>query len=97
MSFDPDSFGAPSGGRGRDTYDDYGSSSSRGESKFRTIPLVVTIVFAIAAIVCTVMSFTLNGSDLTSAEESLKSALLLGGIASFIGLIVAGRKITRRR
>jgi hypothetical protein len=97
MSFDPDSFGAPSSGRGRDTYDDYGSSSQRGESKFRTIPLVVTILFGIIAIVCTVISFTLNGTALTASEESLKSGLLLGGIASFIGLIVAGRKITRKR
>ena len=96
-SFDPDSFGAPSSGRGRNDYnDDYGSSRNSSESNFRPIPLILTVVFALIAIGCTVVSFTLNGSDLTSAEESLKSGLLLGGIAAFIGLIVTGRKVSRK-
>lgn len=96
-SFDPDSFGSSGSGRGRDTYDDgYGSSRGGSESKFRPVPLVLSIIFALIAIGCTVVSFTLNGTDLTADQQSLKSFLLLGGIGAFIGLIVTGRKISRR-
>lgn len=95
-SFDPDNFGAPSSSsksRGSSSYDNYDSGRS-GDSSFRTVPLVLTIVFALIAVVCVVMSFGL-GTDLTSEQETMKSILLLGGIASFIALIVVGRKIKR--
>lgn len=97
-SFDPDNFGAPTkgGGRSNDNYDS-GSSKNSGESRFRTVPLVLAVIFGIAAIVCAVISFGLNGTDLTSAEESLRSTVLLGGIASFLGLIVTARKAVRSR
>ena len=98
-SFDPDNFGSTSSGRGRgsSSYDDHdsGRSSGRsGESGFRTVPLVLTILFALVALVCTVISFGL-GTDLTAEQESQKSILLLAGMASFIALIVVGRKIKR--
>jgi hypothetical protein len=98
-SFDPDNFGAPTtkgGGRSYDGYDS-GSSKNSGESRFRTVPLVLSVIFGIAAIVCAVISFGLNGTNLTASEESLRSTVLLVGIASFIGLIVTARKAVRKR
>lgn len=98
-SFDPENFGAPqTKGRGR-SYDEYDSdSSSRDrESRFNTVPLVLAVIFGIASAVCAIISFTMDGTDLTAAEQSMKSTLLLVGMASFIGLIVTARKSVRRR
>lgn len=96
-SFDPENFGAPqTKGRGRDSYNDSGNYRD-SESRFRTVPLVLAVIFGIAAVVCAVMSFGLNGADLTADQQSLRSTLLLVGIASFIGLIVTARNAVRRR
>lgn len=98
-SFDPENFGAPqTKGRDRDSYSDYDSSSSRdSESRFRTVPLVLAVIFGIAAVVCAIMSFGMNGTDLTAEQESMKSTILLVGVASFIGLIVTARQAVRKR
>jgi len=97
-SFDPENFGAPTKGRGRDSYSDYSSNDSRdNESRFRMVPLVLSVIFGIAAIICAVGSFSLSGTDLTTAQQSIRSTMLMVGIVSFIGLIITARKVVRRR
>lgn len=98
-SFDPENFGGSSSkGRNRDSYSDYNSGSSRdGEPRFRMVPLVLAVVFGIAAVVCAVMSYGLGGADLTADQKSMQSTLLMVGVISFLGLIVTARKAVRKR
>lgn len=90
MSFDPEGFAAPATKGGSSSY------NGNSESSVRTVPLVLTILFALIAVVCTVVSFSLGTNDLTAEQESLKATLLMVGIASFVGLIVTGQKVKRR-
>lgn len=109
MSFDPDSFAPSNNGgrknrRGSDSYDapeeyDYDDDSrgSRGEGRFRTIPLVLTVVFGVIALVAIILTFNVGGESTSAADASFKANMMGAGVVSFAVMIFTGRKVVRRR
>lgn len=109
MSFDPDSFAPSNNGgrnnrRGNDSYEAQGdydyeddSRGSRGESKFRTVPLVLTIIFGVIALVAVILTFNVGGDAPSAEDASFKANLMGAGVVSFAIMIFTGRKVVRTR
>lgn len=108
MSFDPEGF-APSNDRGRgnrrgndsydapDEYDYDDGGSNKGESRFRTVPLVLTVIFGLVAVLSLVLTFNITGAALTDAQKETNGYIMLAGFVSFAITIITGRKVLRRR